>query len=186
MDQRQGTFHVNASGGRWWPLDPRPEDFDIETIAHHLAMTCRYNGATRFFYSVAEHSVLVSRHVPRHLAVYGLLHDAAEAVVGDTIHPIKVLPAWKVVRRIEDINFQAICTRFGLEWDAEVEGIVHEVDTRIVTDECRALIPGGAEYLKAKRWEHEALGADIVGYSPERAKVAFLLRWHELVMEVDL
>lgn len=184
MEQRRGPFQVNASGGRWWPLDPRPEDFSIEDIAHHLAMICRYGGATRYFYSVAEHSVLVSRHVPPHLALHGLLHDMAEAVVGDTIRPIKTLPEWEAVRRVEHQNFRALCQRFSLEWSQEIEDVVSDVDHRLVIDECLTLIPFGEDYLRLKGYDlSKALGADIVGYSPERAEVAFLLRWHELTLE---
>ena len=156
----------------------------MEDIGHHLAMICRYGGASRFFYSVAEHSVEVSRHVPAELALHGLLHDAAEAIVGDTIKPIKMLPAWEAVRQVEDLNFRAICTRVGLEWSPEIEAIVSEVDRRIVVDECLVLIPSGAGYLRGKGYDlSERIGADIIGFSPERAKVSFLLRWWELVGE---
>lgn len=172
---------MNASGRPWWPLDPRPEDFSIEDIAHHLSMICRYGGATRFFYSVAEHSEIVSRHVPPELALQGLLHDAAEAVVGDTIQPIKSLSAWEVVRRVEDRNFRAICDRFDLEWSLEIEHEVSKIDRQVVIDECLALIPQGDAYLRSKGIDPAGrLYADIAAYTPERAKVAFLLRWQEL------
>ena len=180
---RRGPFQVNASGGQWWPLDPRPEDFAIWDIAHHLSNICRYGGAPTSFYSVAEHSVLVSQHVPLELALHGLLHDAAEAVVGDAIKPIKMLAEWKAVRRVEDLNFQSICEAFGLEWNAEIEHVVAEVDRRIVIDECLAIIPNGADYLHLKGYDlSERLDADVVAYSPERAEVMFLLRWEELTL----
>ena len=180
---RRGPFQVNASGGQWWPLDPRPEDFAIGDIAHHLSMICRYGGAPTSFYSVAEHSVLVSQHVPLELALHGLLHDAAEAVVGDAIKPIKMLAEWKAVRRVEDLNFQSICEAFGLEWNAEIEHVVAEVDRRIVIDECLAVIANGADYLTLKGYDlSERLDADVVAYSPERAEVMFLLRWEELTV----
>ena len=180
---RRGPFQVNASGGRWWPLDPRPEDFSFGDVAHHLAMICRYGGAVREFYSVAEHSVLVSQHVPPELALHGLLHDMAEAVVGDTIKPIKTLPEWDAVREVEERNFRALCTAFALEWTEEIGAIVSEVDKRIVIDECLALIVNGEDYLQLKGYPlDQALGADIAAYQPAMAEVVFWLRWEELTL----
>ena len=71
------------------PLDLTPQDVDIRDIAHHLSNMCRWQGATRHFYSVAEHCVHVSRLVPTGYALLALLHDAAEAYMGDAIRPIK-------------------------------------------------------------------------------------------------
>lgn len=71
-----------------------PTKISIEDIGHSLSMQCRYNGHTRRFYSVAEHSVRVSyiaekRFGDRKFAIGGLLHDAAEAYIGDMVTPIK-------------------------------------------------------------------------------------------------
>src|SRR4029077_4249720 len=48
------------SGRKFYPLHPRAEDVELADVAHGLAMTCRYGGHSRLFYSVAEHCVLVS------------------------------------------------------------------------------------------------------------------------------
>lgn len=97
-------------GKPFWPLSPRPEDIDIRDIAHALAMTCRFTGHSQKFYSVAEHSVRVSRIVPAQFALHGLLHDASEAYLCDLSRPIKhgsTLGAEYC--RIEDNLMQAVC-----------------------------------------------------------------------------
>lgn len=75
-------------------LHPDPATIDAADIAHHLAMLCRYGGAVSRFYSVAEHAVLVHdllRHqgAERELLRAALLHDAAEAYLGDMVSPLK-------------------------------------------------------------------------------------------------
>ena len=77
-------------------LNPKSEDIDLESIAHALSNTCRYGGHSPRFYSVAEHSYHAARLAlmddPNNseLARSVLLHDAAEAYVGDMVKPLKV------------------------------------------------------------------------------------------------
>ena len=84
---------TTASGKPFWVADPRPQDIRIQDIAAHLSRLCRFGGALRDdidHYSVAQHCVLVSWHVPTGFELEGLLHDAAEAYVGDLIKPVKM------------------------------------------------------------------------------------------------
>lgn len=83
--------------------DPDPSTITLEDVAHALALTCRYGGHVKRFYSVAEHSLLVTDLVvnaidpdlPFHsecrdpLARAAFLHDAAEAFLGDVVAPLK-------------------------------------------------------------------------------------------------
>lgn len=50
-------------GEEFYPLDPRPGNIHIVDIAHAMSMKCRYTGHSRFFYSVAQHSVLLARYL---------------------------------------------------------------------------------------------------------------------------
>ncbi len=74
---------------KFYPLAPKREDIDIEDIAHSLSMLCRFNGHCPKFYSVAEHSILVSSLLPDEYKLWGLLHDAGEAYLSDIPRPIK-------------------------------------------------------------------------------------------------
>lgn len=63
-------------------------------IAHSLAHLCRYNGHTKNFYSVAQHCVLMHDHLLKttsdeRLAFTALMHEVAEAYLGDFPGPFK-------------------------------------------------------------------------------------------------
>ena len=70
-----------------------PSDIDLADIAHGLALTNRWNGATAEAVSVAWHSLVVSAlasEIDPAAALHGLMHDAAEAYTGDWIRPYKL------------------------------------------------------------------------------------------------
>lgn len=102
---------------------------DIEDIAHSLALQDRYIGHTVRPYSVAQHSVIVSETVPPEFALWGLLHDAAEAYIGDIIRPIKTTQH----KRLEEKFLECIANRFGLSLPIPKE--VMDVDDRMLATE---------------------------------------------------
>ena len=77
-----------VSGKKLTFLNPNPDDIVIEDIAYALSNQCRFNGHVPF-YSVAQHSVLVSAKCFPSEKLAGLLHDAAEAYLSDIPSPIK-------------------------------------------------------------------------------------------------
>lgn len=118
-------------------LDPaqlEPRDLRLEDIAHALALTNRYGGHSPFPWSVAQHSLLVAALLPEEQALWGLLHDAAEAYVGDMIAPLKVRLA--PYRSIDDHVMRQVATAYNLPWPAPPE--VHEADLTVGAAECRA------------------------------------------------
>lgn len=85
-------FETQVFGGRVVDLsNPKVEDVSIHNIAKALSKACRFNGNTRYNYTVAQHSVMVADNMPRGWGMYGLLHDAHEAFIGDISTPVKNL-----------------------------------------------------------------------------------------------
>lgn len=163
------------SGRLFWPQAPRAEDVRIEDIAHSLALTCRYNGHCRAFYSVAQHSVIVSRAVPDDDALWGLLHDAAEAYSGDVILPLKLsMPFW---REIEAPIMRAVCAHFGLA-GSEPQS-VKRADKRVLANERDDLMaPCPVDW---KLTEPRLDIPVITPLGPEAAETAFLARYREII-----
>lgn len=158
-------------------LNPQANTFDIADIAHHLSNICRFNGATTTHYSVAQHSVLVSRIVPPYLALAGLMHDAAEAYVGDLPSPLKaLLPDYQ---DIENNILQTIFEKVGIAFPYHKE--VKRADLVALATEARDLLkPTG----QAKHWESlsgiSPCDITITPLGPEQAEAEFLARYFEL------
>lgn len=142
IDENRGPWFRLASGRAFHFLDPRPEDIDIEDIAHGLARICRYGGhvLSPGIYSVAQHCLLVSELVEKHpagsltLAFEALHHDDHEAYVGDMVGPLKrVLPDFQAIEANVD---RAIRAAFNLS--EEKPELVHQIDTAMLAVEQRA------------------------------------------------
>jgi uncharacterized protein len=163
------------SGSIFDLANPEASEIKVEDIAHGLAHTCRFAGQCKAFYSVAEHSVLVSQIVLQ-AGLAALFHDAAEAFVGDMSRPLKqLLPEYnKIEKRIERTIFH----RFGIEWPAPAE--VKTADYSVMAAEQRALMPPGTnEWLSAA----SILPAhvEIRCLHPQAAKAVFLDRYAEFM-----
>jgi 5'-deoxynucleotidase YfbR-like HD superfamily hydrolase len=92
--------------------NPQPdEDISIVDIARGLSHCCRFAGQLRDFYSVAQHSVLVSTLVESNLRLSALLHDASEAYIGDLSRNLKHHPLLCGYRVIEERLQDAIYGR---------------------------------------------------------------------------
>lgn len=169
--ERKGDWMQTYTGVQFWPLDPRPEEVRLEDIAHSLANQCRYAGHVTRFYSVAQHSVLVSQIVPVGHSAWGLLHDATEAYLVDLPRPVKRYSAMgSMYRDIETRLMLTICSRFGLPFDEPIS--VKAADDVLLMTEKRDLMPN----CPAKwRESAEPLPQIIRPWSPEEAEERFLV-----------
>jgi hypothetical protein len=177
MVERLGTNYIETfTGKRFWPLNPIWEDIDIIDIAHALSNKCRYTGHTRWFYSVAQHSHLMSYHVPRHYALEALLHDACEAYLPDLAFPIR--GAFDGFAEAEERVHRAVAERFNLifPWPKEVK----DVDRRITRDEARTLMKTQGRYWPGST---VSLGIQIVERAPREVERSFLDRYDRLTRE---
>lgn len=169
------------SGRQFFPLEPRVEDVCIEDIAHALSNLCRYAGHVECFYSVAQHSLLVSRVVPREHALRGLLHDAAEAYMVDMPRPIKHSVGMEFYRAAESRLQSVIYAAFGLS--PQEPPCIKLADNQLLRTEQRDLMKPAPV-----AWQDTREGALqdflIEPLLPHAAERAFLSRFNHLTKGV--
>lgn len=173
---------IELSSGRIF--NPADCHLDIEEIAHSLSMQCRFTGSVRHFYSVAEHSIIVSLLMEEFKMgdpLEGLLHDAIETAVGDMASPWKPVLDWRSFEYPLDQTYRE---SVGLPSE-KTEGC-HEADQLVGFIEAILLMPS-----KAERWfdpdglrdRAQALidqGWRTLNLYPPEAKAAFLKRFDVL------
>ena len=172
------------------PLNMSVEDVCLADIAHALSLICRYNGHVRDFYSVAQHSVLVSQCAAerggadlitfiaaRNLCFWGLLHDAAEAYLGDVVSPLKPCSYFLIDRygehRMESFKDaerrleRVIAEKFGLTQEMPLQ--VKIADVAVLLGEC-------ASFGHDHGWSTnvEPFGVPITPLPPKQAEELFL------------
>ncbi len=182
--ERYGNWLQTYTGHAYYPLDPRPEDIDIHDIAHALSNTCRYGGHCSTFISVAQHSYLVSKLVPKGMELWGLLHDASEAYLVDIPHPIKEY--LNIYHVMEEYCMNTIARKFNLQlpMPSEVK----------LADRAALKIERSLFMLKLDKciWEEDNtdiclpwysgdfMNISIVPYNPIKAKSVFIERFHSI------
>lgn len=178
---RIGDWLQTRSGKKFFPLDPSPEDIDIEDIAHALSNQCRFTGHVKAYYSIAEHSVRVANYIldnyPGRLedAFAGLMHDASEAYLSDLSRPIKQLPQFKFYRDVEDNLMRRIAERFEFEYP--LSAIVHEADSSLLGTEARDLMSPVVDDWHLK---YKLLDEKIDPWTSEYSKRLFLTHFRAL------
>ena len=158
-------------------LEPEKHRFYIEDIAHSLSLTNRFSGHTQNAYSVAQHSILCSRICPEEYALEKLMHDAAEAYLGDIASPLKqLLPEYKVIEeRVE----RAIAKQFNLAYP--FPKCVKEVDMIMLRTEFEDVVGGNMPDI-CKNIERAEFKIEP-SRNPCDVEMEFLLRYYELVLK---
>lgn len=157
--------------------NPQAAQVNLPDIAHSLAMQCRFGGHSLSYYSVAQHSVIVSQLVPTGYVLAALLHDAAEAYVSDVVRPLK--------DRCPEINYierqvqHAVAERFGLSVAHFHSTAVCQADLQALATERRDLMTGDTA-----RWpcldRVQPAPETIKPLDPEQAERVFTARFKEL------
>lgn len=138
---------LQTHSGRRFPLvDPRPSDIYWPDVVYALAHVYRFGGHAGA-YSVAQHSIVVADQLRPEWRVYGLLHDAHEAYIGDVPTPLKNLleataaPAHSLSRIVQAID-RAVFEAADLCYPVpqEIDEAVHIADRRALMTERRDLM----------------------------------------------
>jgi hypothetical protein len=169
----RGNAIQTASGSLYYPGAPHACDVEIEDIASSLSKMCRFGGHCSRFYSVAEHSVLVSQVVPPEHALCALLHDATEAYCVDVPRPLKLMLS--NYAEIEELNWLAVAARFDLP--DEMPDCIKHADNAVLMAEKAALMVGTQGVWP----DIEPARVRISGFAPRGARAFFMTRYAELI-----
>lgn len=139
------SYITTFTGRHFDPFNPSPELICLEDIAHALSMTCRANGHTRIFYSVAQHSISCCkeaqlRGLSSRVQLGCLLHDASEAYLSDIPRPIKSqLPEYiKAENRLQDMIWSLF---FKVPLNKNEIEVIFEIDNAVLSYEFLHLMP---------------------------------------------
>lgn len=166
-------------------IDPlNPKGITIEGIARTLSRIPRFGGHSYHVLSVARHSINVSdgtrakakqRRKADHpiAALYGLMHDAHEAYIGDI--PTPVVTELAIVPEIGGAKF----------W------LDDQIFTALVPEAARERFPGLHKHVKAAdiaalREEMGWLWSEDIAYthSAKDDEATFLSYYHRLIREI--
>lgn len=140
MPRTRSNFIRTYTGKEFYPLDANPADVDLDDIAHALSNICRFTGHVKHFYSVAQHSVYVSRLSYPSERMIALLHDASEAYICDIARPIKHSGAMNEYLKIEENLMNVIYDHFELPHGMPKS--VHYADNLMLSTEMDQLMHG--------------------------------------------
>uniref|UniRef100_A0A6M3JA83 Phosphohydrolase n=1 Tax=viral metagenome TaxID=1070528 RepID=A0A6M3JA83_9ZZZZ len=185
------THIVTYTGKVFEFLNPKPEMVCIEDIAHALANVCRYTGHAKQFYSVAQHCVLMANADLPGDPLARLLHDSAEAYIGDLTSPWKgllrvTIPESKLinayyepVRAFEQRLEAVIGMALGVDLSPNKE--IKLADTRMFWTEVRDLMPKMPDDFEWGPPRKNPLAAKIIPWCPRHSEIVFLGTYYRII-----
>lgn len=167
-------FVFTRSGKRIYFLNIENTEFDILDICHGLAHNYRWNGATTRPWSVAQHSLLVSRMIEelrwntsiKNLGIAqlkALTHDFTEAYLGDVATPIK--RELELYNHIEDSIEQKVEETIDIHksMNDEIRELVKRADTLSLIIEALTIVKIDDKYKEYCLRELETSYSDVRG-----------------------
>jgi hypothetical protein len=133
-----------------------------------------------FFYSVAQHSVLVSKKLPKKLRMQGLLHDAAEAYIGDISSPLKGILG-DSIKIIERRIMLQIAMKFELPYPFDEQ--VDRADKRMYETEVLDLMPDPT--MMTKTGEKPYGMSNIGSMDAKTAKLFFMRQYLDIFYDTE-
>ncbi len=163
-------------------FNPGIEDIRIEDIANGLAMECRYAGQCKEFYSVAEHSVLLSlQGQTLEEQKILLLHDATEAYLSDVPRGLKMTTMYDEYREVEENLYEVIMIYFDLP--RVFPQHLKDLDNRITLNEFDVLFDKLPQLWIDKNKVLKPLDNTTIRFwEPKIARRKFLARFEELFL----
>lgn len=152
---------------------PTADMFCIEDIAAGLSKICRFGGQCLYFYSVAQHSIIVAAMAPEEYKLEALMHDAAEAYLGDVIKPLKNIIGDSYCQ-VEERFEKAIQSAFNLKPDWYQ--VIKPIDNKVLELEAELLLFNNSD-LWCERMEELELSTQLL--RPELAYTEFINQYHE-------
>lgn len=180
--------YIHTQGGRFYACRP---EWRLDAIAHALGQTARYRGNADIFYSVAEHSVLVSLLMEHEVGgdpFEGLHHDDTESVLPDVSSPFKAL-----FPDLRDFDKKFMEPNMRIHWGLSPIASEQQkiADWLALFIESAQILPERGEdfedphMLRPQAMQLRKKGWMVRGYEWDHAKGLYLARHEELVKRRD-
>lgn len=172
----ENNYVWSYKGNALFPKTPTVHDFDVVEMANATSKDCRFGGQIHEFYSVAEHSVIMSFLTENPLE--GLFHDClGEYLMRDMPKPTKLmLPDYNEMEHILQV---VGCKKYNINVIDDAD--IHTMDQRIVVNEANLLFPVKPDWLEYWPYSEVHGGTSLIKcWDHETARAMFLRRYVDI------